>query len=110
MLFDPVSGNPQAVEFDYLTPRWDFLDPELKADFESINRGAKGFVDLVSRDSADRNWIIALRRSDAPPTYYRFDRTTKKLTEFFAENPLSKNLSLRQRRRFSSKLATDWRW
>ena len=90
VLFDPASGNPQAVEFDYLTPRWDFLDPKLKADFESINRQAKGFIDLVSRDSADRNWIVALRRSEAPPTYYRFDRTTKKLTEFFAENPALK--------------------
>jgi len=94
VLFDPVSGNPQAVEFDYLTPRWDFLDPKLKADFESINRQARGFVDLVSRDSADRNWIVALRRSDAPPTYYRFDRTTKKLTEFFAENPALKKFEL----------------
>ena len=94
VLFDPASGNPQAVEFDYLTPRWDFLDPKLKADFESINRGAKGFIDLVSRDSADRNWIVALRRSDAPPTYYRFDRTTKKLTEFFAVNPALKKFEL----------------
>ena len=94
VLFDPVSGNPQAVEFDYLMPRWDFLDPKLKADFESINRRAKGFVDLVSRDNADRNWIVALRRSDAPPTYYRFDRTTKKLTEFFAENPALKKFEL----------------
>ncbi len=77
----------QAVGFDYLTPRWVFLDPKLKADFEGISREAKGFVDLVSRDHADKNWIVALRRSDAPPTYYRFDRATKKLSELFSENP-----------------------
>jgi dipeptidyl aminopeptidase/acylaminoacyl peptidase len=87
VLFDPVTGAAQAVEFDYLAPHWSFLDPKLKADFESINRQAPGFVDLVSRDNADQNWIVALRRSDAPATYYRYERTTKKLNELFAENP-----------------------
>lgn len=87
VLFDPVSGAPQAVEFDYLAPRWSFLDPKLKADFESINREAPGFVDLVSRNNADQKWIVAIRRSDAPVTYYKFDRGLKKLTQLFAENP-----------------------
>ena len=86
VLLDPVTGRVQAVEFDYLTPHWVFLDPKLKADFESINRQAPGFVDLISRDNADQNWIVALRRSDAPATYYQFDRATKKLSELFAEN------------------------
>ena len=96
MLFDPVSGNPQAVEFDYLTPRWDFLDPKLKADFESINREAKGWkarprpaltglrygsISLVATTlTGNGSWL-----SDGAtrPTYYRFDRKTKKLTECY---------------------------
>jgi dipeptidyl aminopeptidase/acylaminoacyl peptidase len=87
VLLHPVTGAVQAVEFNYMTPQWSFVDPKLKADFENINREASGFVDLVSRDNADRVWIVAMRRSDAPVTYYKFDRETKKLSQLFTENP-----------------------
>src|SRR5438552_8498807 len=87
VILHPVTGAVQAVEFNYMTPQWSFIDPKLKADFENIDREAPGFVDLVSRDNADRVWIVALRRSDAPVTYYKFDRETKKLSQLFTENP-----------------------
>src|SRR6266513_752858 len=87
VILHPVTGAVQAVEFNYMTPQWSFIDPKLEADFENINREAPGFVDLVSRDNADRVWIVALRRSDAPVTYYKFDRETKKLSQLFTENP-----------------------
>jgi dipeptidyl aminopeptidase/acylaminoacyl peptidase len=87
VLLDPVTDSPQAVEFNYKTPRWLFVDPKLKTGFAEICRQAPGFVDLVSRDNADRIWIVAIRRSDAPPKYYTFDRSTKKLTQLFDENP-----------------------
>jgi dipeptidyl aminopeptidase/acylaminoacyl peptidase len=83
----PVTGALQAVEFDYTTQHWFFLDPKLKADIESISREVPGFVELVSRDNADRKWIVAIQRSDAPESYYAFDRETKKLTKMFDSNP-----------------------
>jgi dipeptidyl aminopeptidase/acylaminoacyl peptidase len=83
----PLTGALQAVEFDYTTPHWSFLDPELKADFEGINREAPGFIELVSRDNADEKWVVAIRRSDAPGSYYAFDRKTNKLTKLFDSNP-----------------------
>src|SRR5262245_12608904 len=94
VIFHPVTGALQAVEFDYLTPHWVFLDSDLKAEFEGINRQLPGFIDLLSRDRSDKNWIVALRRSDTPPSYYRFDRTTKKLTELFTEKPALKKFQL----------------
>jgi len=87
VILHSVTGAVQAVEFNYMTPQWSFVDPKLKTDFENINRKALGFVDLLSRDNADRVWIVALRRSDAPVTYYKFDRETKKLSQLFTENP-----------------------
>src|SRR5437867_6212336 len=54
-----VTGALQAVEFDYTTPHWFFLDSKLKADFESINREVPGFIELVSRDNTDEKWIVA---------------------------------------------------
>jgi len=87
VILHPVTDAPQAVEFDYTTPHWSFLDPKLKVDFEMISREVPGFIDLVSRDNADHVWIVASRRSDAPATYYKFDRDTKKLNQLFTENP-----------------------
>ncbi|PYL19294.1 MAG: S9 family peptidase [Verrucomicrobia bacterium] len=72
VILHPVTDAPQAVEFDYTTPHWSFLDPKLKVDFEMISREVPGFIDLVSRDNADHVWIVASRRSDAPATYYKF--------------------------------------
>jgi dipeptidyl aminopeptidase/acylaminoacyl peptidase len=87
VISDPATGALQAVEFNYRTPHWFFLDPKLKADFERINREVPGFIELVSRDSADAKWIVAIRRSDAPDSYYAFDRQAKKLTRMFDSNP-----------------------
>ena len=87
VLTNPVTHAIEAVEFDYSTAHWLFLDPKLQADFEKISRKVPGFIDLISRDRADRRWIIAARRSDAPASYYAFDRDTKKATALFSENP-----------------------
>jgi len=87
VIFNPITNALQAVEFDYETPHWFFVDPKLKTDFEEIGRQAAGFIDLVSRDNADRIWIVAVRRSDAPGKYYTFNRQTKKLALLFNENP-----------------------
>ena len=87
VILHPVTDAPQAVEFDYTTPHWSFLDPKLKVDFEMISREVPGFIDLVSRDNADHVWIVASRRSDAPDSYYAFDRKTTKLTKMFDSNP-----------------------
>jgi len=87
VLLNPISDAPQAVEFNYTTSHWFFIDPKLKEDFETISRQSPVFVDLVSRDNADQIWIVAIRRSDAPDAFYSFDRATKKLMPLFAENP-----------------------
>ncbi len=88
VIFDPATNAVQAVAFDYLTPHWVFRDARLQSDFEKINRQAPGFIDLLSRDQADKNWILALRRSDTPPTFYRFERGTGKLARLYAENEI----------------------
>jgi dipeptidyl aminopeptidase/acylaminoacyl peptidase len=87
VIVNPTTDAIQAVEFDYTTPHWVFLDSSLQSDFEKIGRTAPGFLDFISCDRADRKWIVAARRSDAPALYYAFDRDTKRLTQLFSENP-----------------------
>ena len=87
VLMNPGTQAIEAVCFDHTTPRWVFLDPKLQADFERIGRKASGYLDLISRDRADRKWIVAVRRSDAPAYYFAFDRDTEKITPLYSESP-----------------------
>ena len=65
VLLNPATHAIEAVEFDYTTRHWLFLDPKVQTDFETISREAHAFLDLISRDHADRKWIVAARRGDA---------------------------------------------
>jgi dipeptidyl aminopeptidase/acylaminoacyl peptidase len=87
VLRDPRSDAIQAVEFYQTTSHWIFLDSKMEADFALIEKGIHGLVDLISRDRADEKWVIASRGSEAPATYYLFDRGTKKLTKLYEEHP-----------------------
>ena len=87
VLCDPMTHAVQAVEFDYMKPAWVFLDPKVEADFAVIGKDMPAFLDLVSRDRADKKWIVAIRRSEAPAGYFFFDRTTKKRHWLFDEKP-----------------------
>jgi hypothetical protein len=70
-----------------MKPTWVFLDPKVEADFAIIGKDVPAFLDLVSRDRADKKWIVAIRRSEAPAGYFIFDRTTKKRHWLFDEQP-----------------------
>jgi dipeptidyl aminopeptidase/acylaminoacyl peptidase len=87
VLRDPMTHAIQAVEFDYMTPTWVFLDPKVGADFAIFGKDVPAFLDLVSRDRADKKWIVAILRSQAEAGYFIFDRTTKKRHWLFDEKP-----------------------
>jgi len=94
ILTNPATNAIEAVLFDCTTPRWVFLDPKMESDFAIIGQGVAGFVDLISRDPSDRKWIVAARRSDAPATYYVFDRETKTVRLLYHENPALQRYTL----------------
>ncbi|MGI8957457.1 MAG: alpha/beta hydrolase family protein [Chthoniobacterales bacterium] len=52
-----------------------------------MGRAVPGFLELISRERDDRKWIVASRRSDAPATYYLFDRGAKKTSKLCEEYP-----------------------
>jgi len=86
VIVNPITHVLEAVKFEYDTAHWIFLDSKLHADFEVIGRNAPGFLELIGRDRDDRNWIVAARRSDAPGSYYSFNRAARKVTPLFEEN------------------------
>ena len=94
VLRDPITHEIQAVEFNYGTSHLVFLDPKMEADFKIISHELPGFLDLISRDRKDRKWIVATRRSDAPASYYLFERDTKKLSKLYDEYPALAGIAL----------------
>lgn len=86
-LVSPATGKLEAVAFDYLTPEWKFLDDDLRDDFARMARVVPGFLLPISVDAKRTKWIVETYRSDAPPVYYAYDRTTKQMTKLFAERP-----------------------
>ncbi len=103
ILTNPATNAIEAVLFDCTTPRWVFLDPKMESDFAIIGQGIAGFVDLISRDPSDRKWIVAARRSDAPTTYYVFDRETKTVRLLYHENPALQRYTLAPKKPVSIK-------
>ena len=49
----------QAVAFNYLRNEWKVLDPSIEADFAALRKLTHGDFAVVSRDRADRTWIVA---------------------------------------------------
>ncbi|MBA2742946.1 MAG: S9 family peptidase [Chthoniobacterales bacterium] len=91
---NPLTGAIEAVAFEHAMPHWVFLDHQLEKEFERIGREVPGFLLLISRDRTDKHWIVASSRSDAPTSYYSFDRTNDKLTPLFSDNPAAVRFTL----------------
>ena len=86
-LTDPATGQLQAVAFEYGTREWTFLDRGVRADFEKLARGRRGFLDPISRDAADRKWIVLQLVDDGPLTFLLHDRTTGETRTLFQDQP-----------------------
>ncbi len=75
VLTHPATHAVQAVAFEYLRYEWKVLDPAVRADFERLQNDHPGsFLAVISRDQADRKWIVAETRSDGPVRFHLYDR------------------------------------
>jgi dipeptidyl aminopeptidase/acylaminoacyl peptidase len=86
-LTDPSTGRLQAVAFEYGMPEWTFLDAGMRADFEKLARGRRGFLYPISRDGADRRWIVLQQVDDGPLTFLLHDRKTGETKTLFQDQP-----------------------
>lgn len=87
VIVHPDTHKLQAVGFNYLKNEWTILDDSIKPDFSAIAQVRRGEYYLVSRDKADKNWIIAFQSDDMPVAWYAWNRETKKATFLFANQP-----------------------
>lgn len=98
IVMDPETGRPQAVGFEYARMEWQFLDPELRADWKNLQSISRGEVSIVDRDRDDDTWLVAFRRDDGPVDYYLYERGGEKPSHeyLFCSRPALKDLPLAQ--------------
>jgi len=83
----PTKHIVQAVLFEPGLPAWTLVDPTVKKDFDVLAHVARGVPEVISRDRADRTWLVSFRDARAPTRFYSFDRTTLKGTFLFTDRP-----------------------
>lgn len=83
----PTKYHVQAVSFNYDQDRWVVLDSSVKEDFAAIEAIFPGEFQIVARDIADRNWLVAFSSDVKAVRYYAYDRETRQSTFVFSARP-----------------------
>ena len=86
-LHHPRTHALEAVQFVRARREWTALDPAIEADFAALSAVRHGDWSVISRDIADKTWIIAYLVDDGAVTYYTYDRLTKTATFLFSSQP-----------------------
>ncbi|MBI4676492.1 MAG: S9 family peptidase [Elusimicrobia bacterium] len=87
VLVNPDTFAAEAVAFNTHRVRWEALDPKVEGDLASVGRLCPGDFEVVSRDRADKVWIVAFDRDDGPVAWYAYDRRTRKGEFLFVNHP-----------------------
>jgi dipeptidyl aminopeptidase/acylaminoacyl peptidase len=87
ILTHPTKHTLEAVEFVRDRSEWILIDKSLQADFDAIRKVRAGDFYIVSRDLADKTWIVNYVVDDGPVPFYVYDRTSKKATFLFSNRP-----------------------
>jgi dipeptidyl aminopeptidase/acylaminoacyl peptidase len=87
VLTHPTDFHAEAAAFERDRLHWDFLDPKLKPDFETLSKVCDGDVQIVSRDDADKTWIVLFNRDAKAPSFYKYDRASRKAAFLFTTRP-----------------------
>jgi dipeptidyl aminopeptidase/acylaminoacyl peptidase len=92
----PTEKTIQAVSFTFDRTRWQFLDPGMKADFETLGKVAGGEITLADRTQDDKTWIVAFVMDNGPVQYYAYDRPSKKARFLFTNRKSLEGLPLQK--------------
>lgn len=86
-LLNPLDGRVEGASFLRAKEEWAFFDTRVAADFKALGRASPGEICVLSRDRADRTWVVAFRAPDRPKAFFLFDRASGKADFLFSEDP-----------------------
>ncbi|HSP15773.1 MAG TPA: S9 family peptidase [Thermoanaerobaculia bacterium] len=91
---NPATHAVEAVAFEPGRRSWTVIDPSVKADFEGIAKLNDGDFSILSRDVANKTWLVGFTSDRGPVRWYAWDREAKKGTLLFSAQPKLENLQL----------------
>lgn len=100
---NPLTHRLEAVAYDGEKYTVNVLDPDMAADFEWLQaqnlispdkNAAEKTVTLVSRDLANKTWVVGVMSDVCTTSYYLFQRANKKLDFLFSAKPDLDNYTL----------------
>ena len=83
---DPETLEPLSVVFSKDRDEWVHLDPVFGAEVDELRGRLRGDIG-ISRDRANRTWLVTETLSDGPVRYHRYDRDTRDLRLLFVHKP-----------------------
>ena len=87
VMINPDSYEFEAVSFNRARTDWTVLSESVRADFEILEKLHHGDMSIISRDTADKTWLVAFAADNGPVSYYTYDRQTKAATFMFVNRP-----------------------
>lgn len=85
--FNLLRNVPEGVAFEDAKFSWEWIDADVKRDFEQIQKDEEGFFRLMSRDDADSKWLLAQLVDDGPQKFWLYDRLKKTKIFLFSAIP-----------------------
>ncbi len=101
VMTNPADGHVEAVAFEEAEVEWKAVDPAVRDDLTKIAALGRGFEEVLSRDAADRRWIVGRFPDDGPNAFYLYDRALKKADLLFEDQPKLSRYRLAQTRAFT---------
>lgn len=101
LLLHPRKHTLEAVQFVRDRSEWRLIDQSLKPDFDALHRLRDGDFEIVSRDVADKTWIVSYVMDNGPIYYYAYDRGTKRAQLLFSNQPALEKFALARLRPIS---------
>ena len=83
----PKTNALEVVTFIKQRMAYDFIDPNMKADYEILQKAHTGDIRGISRNLADNKWVVTYVTDDGPVYFYLYDRPAKKATLLFSARP-----------------------
>jgi dipeptidyl aminopeptidase/acylaminoacyl peptidase len=95
--------NVQAVAFNRDLVEWKVLDESIAEDFKFLGKLHRGEFGVVSRDLADKTWLVTYTVDDGPAVTYVYDRDNHKAEVLFTNMPKLEKYTLARMKPISYK-------
>jgi dipeptidyl aminopeptidase/acylaminoacyl peptidase len=94
VIVHPLEHRVQAAGILLDRQQWIALDPAIAEDLAALPRLHPGDFDLISRDHADRTWLVAYTQDVGPVVYYAYDRAARQGRFLFSARPKLERVTL----------------